>query len=112
MAHKFKFYDSFGVEEYYLYDPDRGRLEGWLQQGGELRPIERMNGWRSPRPGIRFELRELDLQLYYPNGRPFLTFLELNRLRARETEARLEAEARIRELEAKLRQARFPLDPS
>jgi Uma2 family endonuclease len=96
MAHKFEFYELYGVEEYYLYDPDRGRLEGWLRQGGELRPIERINGWRSPRLGIRFELRGIDLQLYYPDGRRFLTFLELNQARAREAEAHArESQARI-----------------
>lgn len=118
MAHKFEFYDLYDVEEYYLYDPDRGRLEGWLRQGRALRPIERMNGWRSPRLGIRFEMQGLDLQLYYPDGRPFLTFLELNRARVNEAQARynaearaqarLEAEARIRELEARLKQAGLP----
>ena len=29
MADKLAFYDRYGVEEYYLYDPDHGRLQGW-----------------------------------------------------------------------------------
>lgn len=119
MDQKFLFYDRYGVEEYYLYDPDRGRLQGWLQQRGSLRPIEKMQGWHSPRLGIRFELKGKDLQLYYPDGRPFHTLLELDEAHT-EAEARAQveaqaratsearaqaAEARVRELEAKLKQA-------
>jgi hypothetical protein len=94
MEQKLKFYDCYGVEEYYLYDPDRGRLQGWLRQRGTLRPIEKMQGWRSPRLGIRFELEGKELQLYYPDGRRFETPLEIDEDRARQAEARAEAEAR------------------
>ena len=27
---KFQFYEQYGVEEFYVYDPDRGTLEGWF----------------------------------------------------------------------------------
>ncbi len=30
MYRKLKFYEEYGVEEYYLYDPDHDELEGWL----------------------------------------------------------------------------------
>jgi Uma2 family endonuclease len=110
MEQKFNFYDRYGVEEYYLYDPDRGRLQGWLRQRGALRSIERMQGWRSPRLGIRFDLEGKELKLYYPDGRRFSTLLELDHLReaaearAQAAEARAEAaEARLRELEARLK---------
>lgn len=42
---KLEFYERYGVEEFYLYDPDAGRLEGWLRQGDKLVPIEQMDGW-------------------------------------------------------------------
>ncbi|MEZ4866051.1 MAG: Uma2 family endonuclease [Caldilineaceae bacterium] len=85
---KFVFYERYGVEEYYLYDPDRGRLQGWLRNAqGELVEITRMKGWRSPRLQIRFELLGRELLLHYPNGERFLTFLELNQRRA-QAEAR------------------------
>jgi Uma2 family endonuclease len=32
MARKFDFYDRFGVEEYYLYDPDEQSFTGWLRR--------------------------------------------------------------------------------
>lgn len=30
MLRKFKFYERYGVQEYYLYDPDDVELTGWL----------------------------------------------------------------------------------
>src|SRR3954453_17046656 len=48
MFRKLKFYERYGVEEYYLYDPDRGDLTGWRRQGAELQEIPKMNGWVSP----------------------------------------------------------------
>ncbi len=32
MALKWQFYDRYGVEEYYLYDPDKNDLTGWQRQ--------------------------------------------------------------------------------
>ena len=31
MMRKFQFYEKHGVLEYYIYDPDTGKLEGWLR---------------------------------------------------------------------------------
>ena len=73
---KLAFYEKYGVEEYYIHDPDKGTLKGWLRQGERLEPIESMNGWFSPRLGIRFELVDGELRLYYPNGKQFATYLE------------------------------------
>jgi len=73
---KLAFYEKHGVEEYYIHDPEQGTLKGWLRQGERLEPIESMNGWVSPRLGIRFELVDGDLRLYYPNGKRFATYLE------------------------------------
>lgn len=33
MIRKFQFYEHYGVEEYYIYDPDRIRLEGFIRNG-------------------------------------------------------------------------------
>ena len=35
-----------------------------------------MNGWVSPRLGVRFELRVDHLHLFDPDGRPFLSYME------------------------------------
>src|SRR5438094_881692 len=58
MTRKFEFYVRYGVEEYYLYDPDSGDLNGWRREGAVLREIPAMIGHVSPRLGIRFELLE------------------------------------------------------
>ncbi len=77
MLRKLQLYDLYGVEEYYLYDPDRGVLAGWMRRAERLAEIERMEGWVSPRLGIRFELEDAELVLARPDGRRFETFVEL-----------------------------------
>jgi Uma2 family endonuclease len=102
MERKLGFYDRYGVEEYYLYDPDEVRLSGWQRRDGSLQPIEVMDGWVSPRLGIRFDLSGPELVIYRPDGERFLTFLELDDERV---EARRQAEEARRETEAMRRQA-------
>ena len=81
MTRKFQFYENYGVEEFYQYDPDFNVLDGWLRQGDKLRPIEQMDGWISPRLGIRFELAPETLIIYRPDGERFLTQEEIWRER-------------------------------
>ncbi len=91
MTRKFRFYEQYGVEEYYLYDPDRGALDGWIRREGRLEDVPAMQGWISPRLRIRFALEGLDLVLYRPDGRRFETFVELEQ-RAEAERQRAEAE--------------------
>jgi Uma2 family endonuclease len=78
MECKFQFYEDQGVEEYYIYDPDLFTLEGWNRSGDRLLQIPRMMGWVSPRLGIRFDWQpRRELELYYPDGRRFLSFVEM-----------------------------------
>ena len=76
LARKLQFYEHFGVEEYYIYNPDENTLEGWLRDGEALRRIPEMNGWVSPRLGVRFELTADHLHLFDPDGQPFLSYME------------------------------------
>jgi Uma2 family endonuclease len=79
MKRKFKFYQRYGVEEYYIYDPDHGDLEGWLRVGRILKPIPAMSGFESPRLKIRFLPDEGpdNLTILGPDGKPFATYLEV-----------------------------------
>jgi Uma2 family endonuclease len=77
MAAKLDFYDEYGTEEYYLYDPDRIDFTGWLRQSGRLQGIANISGWVSPRLGVRFELNE-ELEIYTPAGELFLSPLEIS----------------------------------
>jgi Uma2 family endonuclease len=71
MDKKVAFYNRYGVEEYYLYDPDKKELSGWQRIEGLLEVIEPMSGWVSPRLGVRFELTEQGLLISCTNqGKP------------------------------------------
>ncbi len=103
LLRKFKFYERYGVEEYYVYDPDRGELLGWQRQGNELVEILFMDGWVSPRLGVRFRLVSGELELHGPDGRKFATYVELadqavqERARADQERARADQERAARE---------------
>ncbi len=78
MIGKFEFYQRYGVEEYYVYDPDHGPLDGWLRAGNMLQPVPSMTGFVSPRLGIKFEPGPGpdNLKIFGPDGSRFLTFSE------------------------------------
>jgi Uma2 family endonuclease len=103
MLRKFKFYERYGVEEYYVYNPDTEALEGWKREGQELCEIEEMNGWCSPRLGIRFDLSTQKLQIFGADGRRFLTYLELAAQRDLAQQQAAEATALAERLAAQLR---------
>ena len=79
MERKFQFYERHGVEEYYIYDPDRGDLVGWRRAGQVLEEIPDMAGFVSPRLGIRFEPGDgpNNLVIVRPDGQRFLSYVEL-----------------------------------
>ncbi|MBE9227514.1 Uma2 family endonuclease [Phormidium sp. LEGE 05292] len=97
MTKKLLFYQQYGVEEYYIYDPDELELTVLIRSGDRLEEVEEMNGWVSPRLGIRFELKADTLEIFRPNGQRFLTSVELDRLREEEHQR---AEDAIAQLEA------------
>ncbi|MGM3304888.1 Uma2 family endonuclease [Anabaena sp. WFMT] len=84
MINKSLFYQRYGVEEYYVYDPDTLELSGFLRSQDSFAEIEEIDGWISPRLGIRFQLTPDTLEIYYPDGRKFLTSVELDQLREQE----------------------------
>jgi Uma2 family endonuclease len=99
MADKFAFYEDHGVAEYYIYDPDTNRLQAFVRRGEALVRVRRVDGYASPRLGIRFDLSGPEMAVYYPDGRRFLTFEEVESERERERHARLAAEARAKNAE-------------
>lgn len=104
LARKFQFYERYGVDEYYMYDPDHGPMRGWLRGPRGLKAIPDMAGFVSPRLRIRFEPGEGpdNLVIFRPDGSRFQTFVE-NSVQA-EAERR-KAEAERRNAEAERRQA-------
>ena len=77
MDKKLLFFDRYGVEEYYIYDPDSHDLSGWLRGEDGLDIIPEMADWTSPRLKIRFGLSAEGLQLYRPDGERFLGYDEI-----------------------------------
>jgi Uma2 family endonuclease len=104
MNKKFKFYERYGVEEYYIYDPDKVDFTGWLRQEGQLEPIEEIQGWTSPRLGIKFELDQTTLIIYRPDGDRFLEFGELDARRqvAEQRAERAELETTVAKQDAEI----------
>ncbi len=111
MNAKRRFYAKYGVQEYYVYDPDTGAWQGWVRRGRRLTRVRRLENWRSPLLGIVFGhgVREYP-GLRRPNLRPFLTFEALE-LRAEQERARAEQE-RIRAERFAQRLRELGVDPS
>ena len=105
MKIKRDFYERHGVEEYYEYDPDKGTLEGWLRVGDRFQPIAEMDGFVSPRLGIRFEpgVGPNNLTILDPDGEPFRT-LDDHAQRSKDEKRRADAaDQRAEQLAARLR---------
>jgi Uma2 family endonuclease len=98
MNRKLLFYHQYGVEEYYLYDPDHDTLNGWLRRDGFLDMIDPMDNWVSPRLNIRFDLSGEAIQIFRPDGQRFLSYTEIaeqaeqERQRAEDERQRAEGE--------------------
>ena len=105
MSRKLHFYEQYGVEEYYIYDPDRIDFTGWIRNGDRLIAIEDGDSWISPRLGIRFELQPDTLQIYYQDNRPFSSFVELDLQRQLQ-----QSQQQAEKLAAKLRE--LGIDPT
>ena len=113
MLRKFRFYEQYGVEEYYVYDPESGDFTIWVLDHGILKEVENPLGWTSPLLGCRFEIDEdsVDLRIIRPDGREFASFLDVceerdtQRERAEAEGRRAEAEARRAEAEARRAEA-------
>jgi Uma2 family endonuclease len=110
MINKSLFYQRYGVEEYYIYDPDTLELSGFVLTEDAFTVVENINGWISPRLRIRFQITPDNLEIYYPDGRKFLTTVELNRVAEQERQEKEVAIRQYQELLAKLQAKGIDLD--
>ena len=103
MVAKFDFYDHYGVEEYYIYDPATNKLSIYTRGQATLRLQRAIRTFTSPRLGIRFEMTRPEMTVYGPDGEPFLSHEEDRQLkRAAQIEAK---ESRRQADEARRQQA-------
>ncbi|QYX31196.1 Uma2 family endonuclease [Sphaerospermopsis torques-reginae] len=74
MEKKLLFYDRYGVQEYYIYDPENNDFQGWLRGEDILEPIPPTQEYISPLLKIRFLLTDETLEIYHPDGKPFASY--------------------------------------
>ena len=103
MIEKFLFYERHGVEEYYVFDPDDGALDGWRRQDDRLVKIDDMESWRSPLLGVRFQVVDGELRMYDRAGVEILTYAELVKARKEEQLEKERAKLRAEKLAAQLK---------
>jgi Uma2 family endonuclease len=88
MERKFQFFDRYGVQEYYVFDPNKKILQVWLRDRSDRLTETFFYGtnslgsdtWISPNLGIRFVINHQEMQIFSPNGDRFLNHLERREL--------------------------------
>ncbi len=107
MQQKRDFYQRYGVEEYYQYDPepDHPHLRGWIRRDEALEPIAQMNGWVSPRLDVTFDLVGCDLVMVRPDGRRILSYQETDLERIREHQRAEQADQHAEQADQRAEQA-------
>ncbi len=107
---KLRFYDRYGVQEFYTWDQARNALGVFIRTGDTLEPVDTSEGFTSPLLGIRFEVKADTLHIFRPDGQPFRSFIEL--LTEHDTASRraTEAETKLGEAETKLGEAEKKAD--
>jgi Uma2 family endonuclease len=106
MPNKFDFCEQYGVDEYYIYNPENFDFSGWVRRPSEdrLRVIDPENAI-SPLMQIRFDAPgDREWQIYFPDGTSFRSPVEVRRELNNERQARRDAETRAERLAAKLRE--------
>jgi hypothetical protein len=105
MVEKFEFYEDYGVEEYYIYNPDTNRLQVFVRRGEVLARVRKAHGFSSPRLGIRFDLSGSEMAVYHPDGRRFLAFEELEAERIRTEQLAQHADRRAEDADRRAEDA-------
>ncbi|MEE6161828.1 Uma2 family endonuclease [Cylindrospermopsis raciborskii DSH] len=103
MDKKKLFYLKHGVEEYYVYDPDRISLEVSIRENNSFKEIKDVSVWTSPRLNVRFDMTGDELVIYYPDGGRFLSPVELSNYAEQENQ-RAERETQRAEREKLLKE--------
>ncbi|TAH27975.1 MAG: Uma2 family endonuclease [Cytophagales bacterium] len=106
MIDKLLFYEKYGVEEYYLYNPIKERFYVWLRSDKKLNNILVMPTFKSPLLGVTFEMHQgSKLKIFNPDGTQFLTFVEQTQKRKAAEEAAKKAEEAAKKAEEAAKKA-------
>ncbi|MBI2379126.1 MAG: Uma2 family endonuclease [Deltaproteobacteria bacterium] len=98
MVEKHLFYEKFGVEEYYVIDPDSEQAFGFVRENERLVALPSLDGFVSRRVGIRFELGP-KLVIRHRDGSAFTSRSEERQRADRAEQQRAEAEQQRAEAE-------------
>jgi Uma2 family endonuclease len=105
MQAKFAFYEKYGAEEYYILYPEfLAHAEGYQRQEGKLVRIEEMDGYVSPRLGVRFSLARGQLTAFGADGHPMRSAAEMAAEREAAERTAREQQEKAAKLAAKLRE--------
>ena len=77
MDDKLLFYENHGVEEYYVYDPEKNALKIYTRGRAALVRTRDIAAYVSRRMGIRFEMTTPEMTVYRSNGTRFFAAGEL-----------------------------------
>lgn len=77
MADRIDFFEKHGVEECYIYDPDRKTLRALLRKGDSFISQDVRDSVVSRRLGVRIALENGDLALYGADGQRFRSYFEV-----------------------------------
>jgi len=101
ISQKQGFYDRHRVLEMFFYDPDSFEFWGLIRQTADERPtlLTRLNlPWTSPTLGIKFDIFDDGLAVFYPNGERFKDPEELFQERDQVRQTLDRALAKLREM--------------
>jgi len=110
MLKKYRFYDRHGVTEFITFDQRSRELNAWRRIKGVLEPVSTEGGYESEVLGIRMDVVQGDFKAWHTDGRPFLTWEELEAERKAVTAERDAALERAAALEARLQAMGISLD--
>jgi len=106
MSRRFKFYDKYGAQEYYILDPDRHSLKVYGRQGNSLAEIPFVGRWKSPRLEVTFVKQNDEISIVDSEGHRFRTFVELGIAADQERQRALQERHRAEQARAREEQAR------
>jgi Uma2 family endonuclease len=107
MADKLAFYDEYGAEEYYIYDPEKNALTAYRRRGAAFPRVRKVDGLVSPRLGIRFEMTQPQLTIRLPDGTTFRSIEQIETDQQHLRQRADQTEQRIRRLATLSRKARL-----
>lgn len=99
MLRKTDFYATYGVQEYYVYDPEEAELSVYIRENGLLHMASPIHlPWKSPLLQCSFAVENGNLRMYHPDGATFETFIELAQRAETEHQRAGRLAARLREM--------------